>query len=183
MREEIRFAGAGGQGLVTAALALAVAAARAGLHVVQYQSHGPAARGGASSADVIVSDAPVHHPRADRLSALVALTPAAAEAFSQLSPGGLLLVERGHAAGLPGAVALPFSAALAEAFGHERLMSAAVLGAFLTLRPLVDADAALEAFLEQVPEASRDDNRRAFALGAALARAAKPLPAADDLDL
>ena len=56
MRNEIMFAGFGGQGIVKAALLLAQAA---GLyedkHVAQTQSYGPEARGGACKSEVVIS--------------------------------------------------------------------------------------------------------------------------------
>jgi 2-oxoglutarate ferredoxin oxidoreductase subunit gamma len=53
---EIRFSGSGGQGILLAAAIIADAAAGLGKHVVQSQSYGPAARGGASKAEVIIAD-------------------------------------------------------------------------------------------------------------------------------
>ena len=60
MRTEIRLAGSGGQGLITAGVILAEAAGlHGGKEVSQTQSYGPEARGGASRADVIISTAKV----------------------------------------------------------------------------------------------------------------------------
>ncbi len=66
-RYEIRFSGAGGQGLITAGIILAEAASIIeGKHAVQSQSYGPEARGGASKSEVIISDAPDRLPEGDR---------------------------------------------------------------------------------------------------------------------
>ena len=46
-RAEIRFSGAGGQGILLAAAIVAEAATDLGKQVIQTQSYGPAARGGA----------------------------------------------------------------------------------------------------------------------------------------
>ncbi|RPJ17586.1 MAG: 2-oxoacid:ferredoxin oxidoreductase subunit gamma, partial [Deltaproteobacteria bacterium] len=57
MRNEVIFAGFGGQGVVKAALLLSYAA---GLYedkeVAQTQSYGPEARGGACRSEVVISD-------------------------------------------------------------------------------------------------------------------------------
>lgn len=75
MRIEIRLAGSGGQGLITAGVILAEAAGiHEGKYVAQTQSYGPEARGGASRAEVIVSDEPIHYPRAQKLDILLAMT-------------------------------------------------------------------------------------------------------------
>lgn len=59
-RFEIRLAGTGGQGVILASVILAQAArVYENRQVVQTQSYGPAARGGASKADVIISDEPI----------------------------------------------------------------------------------------------------------------------------
>ena len=66
MKQNFRFSGTGGQGLITAGIILAEAALLDGLLAVQSQSYGPEARGGSSKAEVIISDKPI---RFGRLSA------------------------------------------------------------------------------------------------------------------
>jgi 2-oxoglutarate ferredoxin oxidoreductase subunit gamma len=59
--KRIVFSGSGGQGVITAAIILAEAAViYEGLNSLQTQSYGPEARGGATRADVIISDEPIH---------------------------------------------------------------------------------------------------------------------------
>ncbi len=56
-RYEIRLSGSGGQGLIIAGIILAEAAGiYDGKFVCQTQSYGPEARGGASKAEVVISD-------------------------------------------------------------------------------------------------------------------------------
>ena len=62
MVTEIRIASTGGQGVILASIVLAEAAGvYEGRRVVQTQSYGPEARGGASRADVIIADEPTAH--------------------------------------------------------------------------------------------------------------------------
>ena len=61
-RLELRFSGSGGQGILLAAAIVADAAAALGKRVVQTQGYGPAARGGASKAEVIVADDEIDYP-------------------------------------------------------------------------------------------------------------------------
>ena len=57
MRKEICLSGSGGQGLILAGIILAEAAGiYDGFEITQTQSYGPEARGGASRAEVIISD-------------------------------------------------------------------------------------------------------------------------------
>jgi len=59
-RFEIRLSGSGGQGLILAGIILAEAAGvYDGKFVCQTQSYGPEARGGASKAEVVISDAAI----------------------------------------------------------------------------------------------------------------------------
>jgi len=72
MKIEIRLAGTGGQGVILASVILAEATGvHEGRHVVQTQSYGPEARGGASRADVIIADEPILYPKSRRLDVLV----------------------------------------------------------------------------------------------------------------
>ena len=64
-RYEIRFSGAGGQGLILAGVIMAEAASiYDGKQAVQSQSYGPEARGGASKSEVIISDDFIDYPKA-----------------------------------------------------------------------------------------------------------------------
>ena len=62
-RFEIRLAGTGGQGAILAGILLADAAVRDGKNVVQTQSYGPEARGGASRSEVVISTQEIHYPK------------------------------------------------------------------------------------------------------------------------
>ena len=81
---ETRLAGSGGQGLILAGLVLAEAAGvYDGREVTMIQSYGPEARGGASKAEVIISDLPIDYPLCTRVDLLLALTQEAADTHSR----------------------------------------------------------------------------------------------------
>ena len=94
-RFEIRLSGTGGQGLVLAGIILAEAVGiYEGKNVVQTVSYGPAARGGTSRADVVVSDWAIDFPKAMGLDVLLAMNQMACdESASNLKPNGLLVVD------------------------------------------------------------------------------------------
>ena len=94
-RYEMRLSGSGGQGLVLAGLILAEASGiYEGKHVVQTVSYGPAARGGTSRADVVVSDQDIDYPKAMGLDILLAMNQMACdESAGELKPQGLLVVD------------------------------------------------------------------------------------------
>ena len=93
---EIRVAGFGGQGVILCATVIGKAASiYQGGFATMTQSFGPEARGGSSSAQVILSDAPIHYPYVTRPDILVVMSQEAYTRFSpELKPGGMLLIER-----------------------------------------------------------------------------------------
>jgi len=93
-KTEIRLSGSGGQGLITAGIILAKAAVLDKLRVTQTQSYGPESRGGASRADVIISNKEFYFPEATRFDVLLALTQEAYDKFSfNLNDEGILIAD------------------------------------------------------------------------------------------
>lgn len=93
-KKEFRLSGSGGQGLLTAGLILAQAAADDGYNVTQTQSYGAASRGGSSRADVVVSNKAIHYPEATRFDALVSLTQESYDKFMpKLCDDGVLIID------------------------------------------------------------------------------------------
>lgn len=77
MRINVRFAGAGGQGVILAAVELAEAyALREDYNISQTQSYGPEARGGACKAEVVISDEEIDYMKVDDADVFVALNQA-----------------------------------------------------------------------------------------------------------
>lgn len=93
-RSEIRLSGSGGQGLITAGIILARAAVIDKMRVTQTQSYGPESRGGASRADVIISNAIFYYPEATHFDVLLALSQEACDKYSDaLKPNGILIAD------------------------------------------------------------------------------------------
>lgn len=177
-RYELRFSGAGGQGVILAAVIYAEAAGvHDGKYVCQSQSYGPEARGGSSRADVVISDQPIDYPRATGLDLLLAMNQASCDAFvGDLKPGGLLVVDAGLVREIPPcrAVAIPFSeialqtAQTPMAANMVALGSVGVLGQGASLK-------ALEAVLKvRVPKGTEAVNLKAFRAGVRAGRKAVP---------
>src|SRR5512145_2644980 len=94
-RYEIRLSGEGGQGIVLAGVILAEAAAiYDGKNATQTQVYGPESRGGASKAEVIISDEEIDYPKAMSVDLLLALTQAAADKYgAEVRPSGIVIVD------------------------------------------------------------------------------------------
>jgi 2-oxoglutarate ferredoxin oxidoreductase subunit gamma len=173
-RYEIRLAGSGGQGLILAGIILAEAAGvYDGKFVCQTQSYGPEARGGASKAEVVISDAEIDYPKAIQPDVLLALNQKSLEAFSaDLKPGGLLLVDADLVKEAPASrvLALPFTR-IARELGRAMAANIVALGALAQLTGAVSLKSLTAAVLARVPKGTEDLNRRALAAGVAAAKA------------
>lgn len=168
MRTEIRLAGSGGQGLITAGVILAEAAVGEGRQVCQTQSYGPEARGGASRAEVVIADGPIHYPKAQHLDLLLAMTQEACDRyFHDLKDGGTLLVDADLVPAPPTTVALavPLTRLAREALGSDLYANIAALGALAAVSAVVSAKALEAAVLARVPGGTADANRAALRLG------------------
>ena len=171
-RYEIRLAGSGGQGLILAGVILAEAAGIGdGKFVCQTQSYGPAARGGASKAEVVISDTEIDYPKAIRPDVLLALNQASLDKYlGDLKPGGVLLVDADlvREVQVEGAVAIPFTR-LARELGKEMMANIVALGALATITQAVSAEGLKQAVLARVPPQTREMNQKALEAGMAAA--------------
>jgi 2-oxoglutarate ferredoxin oxidoreductase subunit gamma len=170
-RYELRFSGAGGQGLITAGIILAEAASIIeGKHAVQSQSYGPEARGGASKSEVIISDGPIDYPKATVVDACLAMTQEAADKYANgIKKGGLLLLDSDFVKREPQGdfkvIKMPIMRTAKEDLGREIVANVVALGAMIALTDVVSRDAGEQAVLRKVPEAFKDLNKKAYALG------------------
>jgi 2-oxoglutarate ferredoxin oxidoreductase subunit gamma len=170
-RYELRFSGAGGQGLILAGVIMAEAASiYDGKQAVQSQSYGPEARGGASKSEVIVSDDAIDYPKATVVDALLALTQEACDKYSHdLKEGGVLLVDSDLVKRLPAGnfktVAFPIINTAKNEVGREIVANIVALGAMVALTGVVSKESAEKAVLSRVPEAFLELNKKAFNMG------------------
>ena len=93
---EIRIGGFGGQGVILAATVIGKAASiYQNAYATMTQNFGPEARGGSSSAAVVLSPEPIAYPYVVQPDVLVVLSQEAYTRFiPELRPGGTLIVER-----------------------------------------------------------------------------------------
>ncbi|GAM09308.1 2-oxoglutarate synthase subunit KorC [Geobacter sp. OR-1] len=178
-RYEIRFSGAGGQGLILAGVIMAEAASiYDGKQAVQSQSYGPEARGGASKSEVIISDDTIDYPKATKVDALLALTQEACDKYSHdLKEGGVLLIDSDlitrEPAGSFKVTKFNITNTAKNEVGREIVTNIVALGAMVALTGVVSKEAAEKAVLSRVPEAFLELNKKAFNLGYDKAMAAK----------
>ncbi len=169
-RYELRLAGKGGQGIVLAGLLLAEAAILAGKHATHAQTYGPESRGGASKADVIISDGPIDYLWPSELDALVALSQEGWDRNSrQVRHGGLVVVDSENVA-CPGGVdveqcAFPITAIAKQRLGTAVGANVVALGVLVALSHVVPVEAAEQAIAARRPGGSAEPSLRAFRAG------------------
>ena len=136
MLTEIRIAGFGGQGVILAAAVIGKARAifEAGFATMT-QSFGPEARGGSSSAQVILSTEPILYPYITRPDVLIVMSQEAGTRFiPELRPGGILIAEQElvRVGNLPAgtrAFGVP-ATRLAEELGRKMVLNIVMVGFF-----------------------------------------------------
>jgi len=168
MRKEIRISGFGGQGVGLAGYILGKALTLYdGRDAVMTQSYGPEARGGASSANIVLSDESIDYPFVQEPDILVALSQ---EAFDKFHPSvksdGLILVdedlvdtreqEKVHR--------IPCTR-LAEELGRRIVANVVMMGFFTSVTGVVTQESVVEAIEESVKSKTVPLNLRAFETG------------------
>jgi 2-oxoglutarate ferredoxin oxidoreductase subunit gamma len=168
---EIRIAGFGGQGVILAAAVIGKAAAIfQGGYATMTQSFGPEARGGSSSAQVILSTEPILYPYITKPDILVVMSQEAYTRFvPQLKPGGILITEQELVRVdriVPGERAYGVPATrLAEELGRKVVLNIVMVGFFGAVTNLLDAEALRKAVADSVPPALQKLNLQAFERG------------------
>jgi len=174
-RWEARLAGAGGQGLITAGIILAEAAVLAGRNAVQTQSYGPESRGGASRAEVVISDGEIDYPKVIRPDVLLVMTPEACRRYlGGLKEGGLLVADQDLVDDIPPGpyrvVRVPITRIAREEAGREIVANIVALGVLVALTEVVSEEVLERAVLARVPKGTEELNRKALRAGLAAGR-------------
>jgi len=176
MRYEVRFSGSGGQGVILASVILGTAAAlHEKKHAVQSQAYGPEARGGASKADVIISDHPVKYPKAREIDAMVCLTQKAAVKYIvNIKKGGIVIIDSDFV-DLPESenyrlIRLPMSSTTFERQKKLIALNVVSLSALVGITEIVSYESLEKAVLESAPKGTEKFNLEAVAIGKELAK-------------
>ncbi len=173
------FSGSGGQGVITAAVILAEAAVLyENLIAVQSQAYGPAARGGATRSDVIISDSDINYPKVIQPNVLVCLTQEAYNNFYPIiRPGGLLITDSRYVKIQRKVDAqqkeLPMHQVVMEKIGKSIVFNICMLGVVISLTALVKSESIMKVLENRIPSSFLEMNRKALNLGVKLAEDVK----------
>jgi len=188
---EIRIAGFGGQGVILSAIVLGKAASIfQGAFATMTQNFGPEARGGACSAQLVVSDSPVLYPYVTLPDILVVMSQEAYVRFgSELKDGGIMIVEQDmvRVSDLKQGIQVYSVPAtrIAEELGKRMVLNTVMVGFFTAITHLLDPDAVRKAVADSVPPSFRELNLKAFEKGleyGTTALTAIPNPADADME-
>ena len=170
---ELRLAGAGGQGVILAAIILAEAALSESKHVAQSQSYGPEARGGMCKADVVISRSDIDYPQVEEADCLLALTQESLDKYiSVVREGGVIVADsrlkippnEKRVRIIPAAII----ATATESIGRAVTANIVALGALNAAMNIVSEPALEAAVLKYVPKGTEELNIRALKEGEAL---------------
>ena len=168
---EIRIAGFGGQGVILSAIVLGKAASiHQGAFATMTQNFGPEARGGACSAQLVVSDSPILYPYVTHPDIMVIMSQEAYVRFApELKDGGILIVEQDlvRVSDLKKEIQVYSVPAtrIAEELGKRMVLNSVMVGFFTAVTQLLEPDAVRKAVADSVPPHSRELNLKAFERG------------------
>ena len=168
---EIRFSGFGGQGIIRmGAISGKAAALYDDKDATLTQSFGPEARGGACSAQLVVSDERILYPYLTRPDVLVTMSQEAYDKFEpDLKGNGTLLIEEDLVVPhLPRQRIRMFAVPatrIAEQMGNRMFANMVMLGFLAAITKLVPLEAMKKALPGMVPDRSVEKNLEALDKG------------------
>jgi len=174
MRDEVVFAGFGGQGVLLAGRVLAQAATTENKNVTFFPSYGGEMRGGTANCTVIISDKPIDSPVTAQPAAVVVFNSPSMDRYeTAVAGGGLLLVNSSMVKRKAKrddfqVVYIPAND-MAHELGDERVINMIMLGRYAQVSGVVSLDSlkrALRKFFGAKP-AVMEMNERALDVGAA----------------
>jgi 2-oxoglutarate ferredoxin oxidoreductase subunit gamma len=168
-RTEIRVSGFGGQGIILSGYIIGKAASIFDRkNATMTQAYGPESRGGACSAQVVISEEEINDPEVSHPNVLVAMSQEAYTTFTKdLDPNCVVLIDGDLVQ--PGQIrnnlfAIP-AMRFAEEMGKKVVANIIMLGFFTGKTNVVSREAMEQAIVSSVPPRFADLNRQAFQRG------------------
>ncbi|MFO7887960.1 MAG: 2-oxoacid:acceptor oxidoreductase family protein [Eubacteriales bacterium] len=166
---EVRLSGSGGQGLILAGIILADAGIKSGKNAIQSQSYGPEARGGASKAEVIISDGDINYPKVEQCDLLLSLTQKSYDEYiDSLKKDGILVVDEKIEIDetLEAKIyRLPILSTAYDKLKKPMVANIVSLGAICNLFNIIDEESLEKAILNRIPPGTEEINKKAFQEG------------------
>src|SRR6056297_1567465 len=176
---EIRFSGSGGQGLVLASIIFADILTASGYNVIQGESHGIEARGGASRGEVIASKEEITDLAVKTPDIFVALSQQSCNKYyADVKEDALVILDSFLIEDIPeinskNLYLIPFTKEVKEELGTILPTNIAFIGAVAELTDIADLEIYKKAIKVRIPKGTEEVNMKAFELGMELAKKAK----------
>ncbi len=170
MRQEIRIAGFGGQGIVLSGRILGECAVNSGKKAVQTQSYGPESRGGAARSEIIIADKEIDYPRVIEADVLIALSqPGLDKYWSQTKRSGKIFIDSGLVEVNPevkfkNITEVPFTKT-AEKVGRKIVANIVMLGYLTPVLKFTTKNFMKKTILDNIPKGTEKLNVAAFEKG------------------
>jgi 2-oxoglutarate ferredoxin oxidoreductase subunit gamma len=134
------------------------------------QSYGPEARGGACSADVVISTGRINYPKVSKPDVLVLMAEEAARTYGEGTvEDAMILVNENLVKTLPERAGLNImkvpATAIAEKLGRVIVANIVMLGFIAALCDFVSYDSMKRSILASIPKGTEDLNLAAFQAG------------------
>jgi len=176
---EVRFSGSGGQGLVLASIIFADILVDRGYNVIQGESHGIEARGGASRGEVIGSKSEITDLSVSKPDIFVSLSQESLNKYyKDVKQESLVLIDSFLVKEIPeidssNVFLLPFTKRTKEKLNSVIPANIAFLGVIAELTQINDRESYGRAIKYRVPEGTKEMNLEAFKLGVEMAEELK----------
>ena len=157
MQTEIIIAGFGGQGVLFAGQVLAYAAMDDGKEVTWIPSYGPEMRGGTANCTVVIADEEIGSPIIRHPKAVITMNQPSLEKYEPVvRENGVLLVNASlvdQQVDRPDLTCLFIPAnEIAETIGDKRMATIVMVGALLTVIPVLSIESIEKTLQEHLPE-------------------------------
>jgi len=169
-RQEILLTGAGGQGLILAAIVMAAAAVNDNKNVVQTQSYGPEARGGASMAGVIIDVDTIEYPKVTKPTVLLCMNQVSFNKYlPKVEPSCVIIADSTFVSGTYSddykVQLFPITKSAREIIKKEVVANMLALGVINAATNLIDRQIFKDSIFQMAPKGSGELNQEAFDLG------------------
>jgi len=176
-RIELRFSGTGGQGLVLASIIMAEVLMMRGYNIIQGESHGIEARGGASRGELIASKGEIYDLTVKHPHIFVAISQESCNKYYRdIQKDGLVIIDSILVKTIPSDInsdyiyQIPFTQHIQDQLGTVLPTNIAFLGALSILTDLLIKRGIEKVIKNRVPKGSEEVNLKAFHIGRELAK-------------
>ena len=174
MRNEIRFSGFGGQGIILSAVIIGRAAViYDNKFAVQTQVYGPEARGGASMSAVIIDDEEILYPEVTEPNIYVIMSQEGFEKYgASAEDPAVMLVDSTlvHSRPKCRCIEVPATWEAKQTLKRDIVANIVMLGALVAATHVVSKESLQKAVLDSVPKGTEDLNLKAMQLGLELGK-------------